>query len=505
MTASEPPCPDEHEADLTMLLTAANENNILLELAEQLGHIGHWQVSLPDYTVTWSREIYNIHGVSPDRYTPDIRSAVDFYHPDDRSAVNAAITAAAEAGTHFEFSLRLIRGDGQLRYVKSRGLTITGPGTTAMLIFGVSLDVTEHHRTAELLRQTNLRLEQIAYVDALTGLANRRQFDGMLEREWRRAIREQTSLSLIMLDIDRFKAFNDLYGHVAGDACLRAVAGAMTPIAQRPGDLFARYGGEEFAVILPVTEAAGAEQIARSVLAAIARLNLPHSGNASCGGIVTASLGVTTAYPQPGPPDAWLGLVAEADALLYEAKRTGWNRVVSPISIACDHAAPLPPNEAARLATLTAYDAAGATRRSDELDRIARLAATLISAPIGLVSLVGRDEQRFAGNFGLGSMEGTARDIAFCAHTILGEEPLIVADAARDSRFAGNPMVTGDLGLRYYAGAPIVCETTGHHLGAVCVIDRSGRPETSPAERALLTDLAKMAARLIADRAKLFK
>ena len=485
---------NEYRAEVAILLAMEREKCSLLELAEQLGHLGHWRVNLSDGALTWSTVVYHIHGVTPDCYTPDVNTAIGFYHPDDRGVVASTLAVAARDGTPFEFSLRLVRADGELRYVKSRGLTLSNPDGIPTAIFGVFLDVTEQ-------QQANLKLEQIAYIDALTLLANRRQFDEMLEREWRRAIREQTALSLIMLDIDRFKSFNDQYGHPAGDHCLRTVAGAVTRVVKRPGDLAARYGGEEFAVILPLTEAAGAETVAHAVRAAVAALELTHAGNASCGGIVTVSLGVATAYPQPGgSPAAWLDLVAEADALMYEAKRTGRNKVVSPISVGCAGGAPLPANEADRLAALAVYERAGATRRTADFDRIARLAATLTSSQIGLVTLVGQNEQRFAGNFGLEGVEGTGRDVSFCAHTILGDEPFVVPDATRDSRFEQNVQVTGDIGVRYYAGAPIVSETTGHKLGAVCVVDTSARGETSPAQRALLTDLAKMAATLLEEK-----
>jgi GAF domain-containing protein len=270
----------------------------------------------------------------------------------------------------------------------------------------------------------------------------------------------------------------------------------------RAGDLAARYGGEEFALILPTTEAAGAEKVAHEVRSALLTLRLNHAGNALCGGVVTASLGVATAYPQSGgPPTAWLDLIAEADALLYEGKRTGRNKVVSPTSIEYDGTPPLPANEEARLTALAVYEQAGATQRSAELDRIARLAATLTSAPIGLVSLVGRNDQHFPGRYGLEGVESTPRDVSFCAHTILGDDPLIVPDATRDTRFEESPLVTGDLGLRYYAGAPIISMITGHRLGAVCVVDTAARAETTPAQRALLTDLAKMAAMLLDEKA----
>ena len=482
------------QADVASVEATDQEKIAFFELAEQLGHAGHWRISLPDYAVTWSKTVYQIHGLSPDLYAPYIKTAIGFYHPDDRDVVMAALTTAIRDESSFELSLRLIRADGELRHVRCRGLTIRGPDGASAAIFGVLVDVTEQH-------EARLELERIAYVDVLTGLANRRQFDGILEREWRRAAREHTALSLIMLDIDRFKSFNDLYGHLAGDGCLRLVAEALASVMKRPGDIASRYGGEEFALVLPTTEAAGAERVAQMVRSAVASLEIAHAQNASCGGFVTASLGLSTAYPQvDGTPKAWLDLIAEADAMLYEAKRTGRNRAVSLTTLGCDGSAPLLDNEEDRLAALATYEQAGATNRSAELDRIAKLAATMTSSPIGLVSLVGRDEQRFAGIFGLEGMSGTGRDVSFCAHTILGDSPFVVPDATRDSRFDGNTLVTGAAGLRYYAGAPIVSEATGHRLGALCVLDTSARSETTPAQRAFLTDLAKMVATLLEEK-----
>lgn len=492
---------DAFEVDTDALLAMEGEESGCLELAEHLGNVGHWRVTLPDYALTWSAEIYHIHGVTPDEYAPDVDTAIGFYHPDDRETVISAVAAAARDGTPFEFTLRLLRRDGALRHVKSRGLAIIGPDKKPKQVFGVFIDVTEQRNVADCLQQANLKLEQIAYVDALTGLANRRQFDDMLDREWRRAAREQTALSLVMLDLDHFKSFNDRYGHVAGDGCLRAVAKAVASVARRPGDVAARYGGEEFALILPVTDGSGAEAIAPSVRDAIAALGLAHVGNQSGGGVVTASVGVSTARPRRGAgPKGRFDLVGEADQLLYEAKRTGRNRVVVPFENGDARGAAFLPNEEARLAALQVYDEAGATRRSADFDRIARLAATLTSTPIGLVSLVGRHEQRFAGNYGLEDLDGTGRDVSFCGYTIMGSEPFVVPDATRDSRFTGNALVTGDLGLRYYAGAPIVSERTGHRLGAVCIIDTSAHTETSPAQRALLADLAKMVATLLEEK-----
>ena len=369
------------EANYSSLEASVQEKIASFELAEQLGHIGHWRIRLPDYAITWSKTVYQIHGVSPDLYIPDIETCIGFYHPDDRDAVAEAVKTAVRDGTPFEFSLRLIRADGELRHVKSRGLTIPGPDGAPTAVFGVFIDVTEQ-------QEANLKLERIAYVDVLTGLTNRRQFDEILEREWRRAIREQTALSLIMLDIDRFKDFNDLYGHLAGDGCLRAVAEALASVTKRPGDIAARYGGEEFALILPITDAAGAEKVAHAARTAVAALKITHARNASCGGSVTASLGVSTTYPQVGgTPNAWLDLIAEADAMLYEAKRTGRNKLASLTTIKCNGRAVLLDNEEDRLAALAIYEQANATGRSADLDSIAKLAATLTSSSVGLVSL----------------------------------------------------------------------------------------------------------------------
>lgn len=123
-----------------------------------------------------------------------------------------------------------------------------------------------------------------------------------------------------------------------------------------------------------------------------------------------------------------------------------------------------------------------------------------MSSPVGLVTLVGSKEQKFVGSYGMGEADGMPRDLSFCSYTILGDSPFVVPDMTRDRRFEANPFVTGAFHLRYYAGAPILSEASGHRIGTVCVIDKSARAETSPAQRALLTDLAKMAATLLEEK-----
>jgi diguanylate cyclase (GGDEF)-like protein len=133
---------------------------------------------------------------------------------------------------------------------------------------------------------------------------------------------------MMLLDLDHFKAFNDQYGHQAGDECLRKIASVVSKFGRRPGDLAARYGGEELLILLSPTDAAFAEQTAEEIRAAIQALALPHPGNKACGGVVTASIGVAT-FEAKALPDDPQALIAKSDELLYEAKRLGRNQVVS--------------------------------------------------------------------------------------------------------------------------------------------------------------------------------
>ncbi len=167
-------------------------------------------------------------------------------------------------------------------------------------------------------------LVDLSTTDGLTELANRRRFDEFLEREWRRSMREESDLSLILMDIDFFKDYNDHYGHLAGDDCLRHVAGVLGRLVQRPGDLVARYGGEEFACILPGTDRQGAADLADKIMNSINGLNLPHVASRAASH-VTLSFGVAAMVPERGQSPS--ELIRLADHLLYAAKKEGRNRV----------------------------------------------------------------------------------------------------------------------------------------------------------------------------------
>jgi len=169
-------------------------------------------------------------------------------------------------------------------------------------------------------------LRELALVDGLTGVANRRQFDFVLDAEWRRSIRSGEALSLILIDVDFFKKYNDLYGHPAGDVCLKSIASVLKLSLTRSHDLVARYGGEEFVCVLPDTTPSGAMAKAMQMESEVRELGIEH-GNSDVCGVVTISLGVATAQPLQG--DLAAGLVSSADDQLYFAKRLGRGQAVS--------------------------------------------------------------------------------------------------------------------------------------------------------------------------------
>ncbi len=176
------------------------------------------------------------------------------------------------------------------------------------------------------LTTINHTLQYLALIDGLTGLANRRQFDAMLEQALQHSCKSGNPVSLIMFDIDFFKLYNDTYGHVGGDACLQKVGTILKGIIHRPGDVVARYGGEEFAIILPFTDKADAEKVARRAVKAVMNAGIPHESARLSQSVITLSAGYSTLISN-GQADQAERLKKQADRALYEAKRNGRNRV----------------------------------------------------------------------------------------------------------------------------------------------------------------------------------
>ena len=189
-------------------------------------------------------------------------------------------------------------------------------------LYGMRMELA---RTTQALSDANQVLTRLTAIDGLTGVANRRRFDEALRIEWLSAARESSALSLLMIDIDHFKAFNDGYGHLAGDDCLRRVAATIQQALCRPADLLARYGGEEFAVLLPGTPASGALQVARQVCQNVRELNLCHKHNPAKP--LTVSVGACTVMPDHGGDEQTL--VSLADEQLFLAKRAGRDQVMT--------------------------------------------------------------------------------------------------------------------------------------------------------------------------------
>jgi diguanylate cyclase (GGDEF)-like protein len=233
----------------------------------------------------------------------------------------------------------------------SIGLTVTGHGPLMLIVgstmlhrivvvqifLAVALFTTfpvaallEERKALELSLQTReLRYREMAHADALTGLANRRAFDETLDMEWQRAIRGRQPLAILLIDVDLFKSYNDIHGHIGGDQCLRSIANVIANTLQRSSDTASRFGGEEFAIILPNTHIEGALAVAESMRDAVAAMNLPHPGNPH--GCQTISIGVAAATPNLG--DSIESLLSLSDHALYRAKDLGRNRVEALVPI----------------------------------------------------------------------------------------------------------------------------------------------------------------------------
>ncbi|MDE2306819.1 MAG: diguanylate cyclase [Xanthomonadaceae bacterium] len=245
-------------------------------------------------------------------------------HPDDRDQVVNFCVSQSKAGVDHEADYRALTKDGGYVWIRDVVHVVRKENGEVDSLVGFMFDISERKKTEEELIRLQLELERLSLTDGLTGISNRRMFDQRLETEWNDARRSRKPLSLIILDIDYFKQYNDFYGHVGGDECLRSLAGVLKTVARRPRDVVARFGGEEFTLLLPETDEVMARKLAQECAQGIAGLQIPHK-NSSASPFLTASIGVETTIPDGAATPR--EFVEEVDRMLYAAKRNGRNRI----------------------------------------------------------------------------------------------------------------------------------------------------------------------------------
>jgi diguanylate cyclase (GGDEF)-like protein/PAS domain S-box-containing protein len=246
-------------------------------------------------------------------------------HPDDVATLASLMETCLEEKPAGTLKCRCRRKDGIYIWMEaSIRLHRDEVSGKAVGFVNVVRDITSRKAAEEELDRAFRLVENQAMIDGLTGIANRRRFDETMDREWKRAMRDHTPLSLLMIDVDHFKLYNDIHGHISGDACLREIASAAQGVLHRSSDLLARYGGEEFIVVLPSTDSDGAQLLAEQIRSAVELRSLPHSGNPPHA-VITVSVGCATSILDYDSPRN--SLLQAADDALYVAKSAGRNRI----------------------------------------------------------------------------------------------------------------------------------------------------------------------------------
>ncbi|TPG73821.1 sensor domain-containing diguanylate cyclase [Pseudomonas arsenicoxydans] len=244
---------------------------------------------------------------------------VERMHPDDRDYVVEFCVSQSRAGVDHEADYRALTQQGDYVWIRDVVHVVRKDGEVEALV-GFMFDISERKKTEEHLSRLQKQLEEYSFQDGLTGIANRRMFDTVMEREWAHAQRTGLPLSLLILDIDYFKQFNDHYGHIKGDECLRQVAQTLSLAANRPRDFIARIGGEEFVWLLPETDTESARLVARKCLHLIRQQQIAHEFS-PVSPLLSLSLGVgTTVAPLQATA---VDFIEQVDKLLYRAKHNG--------------------------------------------------------------------------------------------------------------------------------------------------------------------------------------
>ena len=247
-------------------------------------------------------------------------------HEDERQWVVDYCVSQSKSGIDHEADYRALTKDGNYVWIRDVVHVVRKENGEVDSLIGFMFDISERKKTEQELIKLQKELEELSFKDGLTGVANRRMFDSVIETEWLKARQNKQPLSLIIIDIDFFKEYNDFYGHLQGDDCLKQVAETLNNVKARSRDFFGRFGGEEFIMLLPEADENAAWSIAERCRQALFKKQIPHE-QSKVSQLLTISLGVSTMIPSQD--DEHNELISRADKQLYQAKQKGRNCIQS--------------------------------------------------------------------------------------------------------------------------------------------------------------------------------
>jgi diguanylate cyclase (GGDEF)-like protein/PAS domain S-box-containing protein len=308
-----------------MTTTSEPDNDVYRTLLESTRAIP-WKIDWPTATFAYvGPQIEQLLGWKPESWMT-VNDWAERMHPDDRAWVVEFCVSQSQKGVDHEADYRALSASGEYVWIRDVVHVERNEAGEPLALIGFMFDISERKKTEEKLLVMQKQLEDYSFRDGLTGVSNRRKFDAVLDEEWTLARRNTQPLSLILIDIDFFKQYNDRYGHVQGDECLKGVAAALGSVANRPRDLLARYGGEEFVLVLPATDEAAAQRVSERVRQALFKAQIPHAAS-SVGQLLTVSQGVGTIIPSS--TDTLTTFLDTVDRRLYRAKQSGRDRSVA--------------------------------------------------------------------------------------------------------------------------------------------------------------------------------
>ncbi|MDX1749782.1 MAG: sensor domain-containing diguanylate cyclase [Methylophaga sp.] len=247
-------------------------------------------------------------------------------HADDRQWVVDFCVSQSQSGIDHEADYRALTKEGHYVWIRDVVHVVRKENGEVDSLIGFMFDISERKKTEQELIKLQKELEELSFKDGLTGVANRRMFDSVIETEWLKARQNKQPLSLIIIDIDFFKEYNDFYGHLQGDDCLKQVATTLNNVATRSRDFFGRFGGEEFVMLLPETDENAAWALAERCRQSLFKKQIAHE-NSKVSQLLTISMGVSTMIPSQD--DEHNELISRADKQLYQAKQKGRNCIQS--------------------------------------------------------------------------------------------------------------------------------------------------------------------------------